>query len=106
MRRFCMLLLITGLISCVPEPVAILQSTATSLPSTMSEAKGVLIKFFELLNTKQYAEAEDFYGGSYEGLWNNNPDVERSDHGKLLANACEINGYQCLVVRTATFKVL
>src|SRR6185436_20573902 len=46
------------------------------------------------------------YGGSYEELQNNNPNVDPSDHAKLLENACEINGHNCLPARTAIFKEL
>lgn len=80
--------------------------TPTSLPSTIAEAHDVLVEFFALLNAGKYYEADALYSGEYEVLWDNNPNVEQSDHAKLLENACEINGYQCLVVRTATFKFL
>jgi hypothetical protein len=111
-RLLSILFLILLLISCTPPPtgrapaVETLQSTLTSLPSTASEAQGALVKFFELLNSKQYAEAESLYGGSFEGLQDNNPGVDPSDHVKLLENACEINGHQCLLARTVTFTSL
>ena len=66
----------------------------------------MLVEFFALLNAGKYAEADALYSGEYDVLWSNNPDVEQSDHAKLLENACEINGYQCLKVRTAAFKFL
>jgi hypothetical protein len=100
-RRFS-ILLIFFLIGCAPRPTNI----PTSLPSTIAEAHDILVEFLTLLNEGKYVEADALYGGSYEGLWDNNPMVERSDHAKLLANACEINGYQCLLVRTATFRSL
>lgn len=106
MGRFSIFLLSIFLFGCVPQNINTPQITPTSLPSTMAEAHEVLVEFFALLNAGKYAEADALYGGSYEGLWDNNPDVERSDHAKLLANACEINGHQCLVVRTATFQRL
>ena len=105
-KQFSILLLILFLIGCVSQPTNTAQFTQTSLPSTASEAQAVLIKFFELLNTKQYAEADSLYSGSYEGLQDNNPSVDLSDHAKLLANACEINGHKCLLARAAIFKEL
>ncbi len=104
MQRFSILLLIIFLIGCTPQPIN--SPEPTSLPSTAGEAQQMLIKFFSLLNEKKYAEADSLYGGSYVQLWDYNPDVDQSDHARLLANACEINGYKCLLVRTATFKNL
>lgn len=103
-QRFSIFLLSIFLIGCVPQKIDTPQITPTSLPSTIAEAQDVLVDFFALLNAGKYAEADALYGGSYEGLWDNNPDVEQSDHAKLLANACERNGYQCLVVRSPTFQ--
>ena len=106
MKQFSILLLVLFLIGCVSQSTNTAQFTQTALPSTASEAQAVLIKFFELLNTKQYTEAASLYSGSYEGLQDNNPSVDPSDHAKLLANACEINGHKCLLARTAIFKEL
>lgn len=106
MQRVSIILLILLLISCAPQPVNTPQTTATSLPSTMSEAQAVLIDFFELLNAGKYAEAKALYGGTYENIQDNNPEVDLSDHVTLLRNACEINGYRCFLVRLATFKEL
>lgn len=94
------------LIGCAPQPVGTPQPIQTSLPSTASEAHAVLIEFFSLLNAGKYTEADSLYGGTYEGIQDNNPAVDPSDHPKLLANACEINGYKCLLVHTATFEKL
>jgi len=104
--RDLLILLLFILNGCAPRPTNTPKPTPTSLPSTIAEAHDVLVDFFALLNAGKYAEADALYGGSYEGLWDNNPIVDQSDHAKLLANACEINGYQCLLVRTATFKLL
>jgi hypothetical protein len=108
-RSLSILFLLLLLISCTPQPTGKTptvepQSTPASLPSTASEAQGALVKFFELLNSKQYAEAKSLYGGSFEGLQDNNPGVDPSDHVKLLENACEINGHQCLLARKVTLK--
>lgn len=96
----CFLILFTG---CAPKAAT---PTPTSLPSTIGEAHQTLIRFFASLNEKNYTEADALYGGSYEGLQDNNPSVDPSAHAKLLANACEINGHQCLLAHTAIFKEL
>lgn len=106
MGRFSIFLLSIFLMGCMPQKIDTPLLTPTSLPSTAGEAHDVLIDFFMLLNTGKYAEADSLYGGTYEGLQDNNPSVDPSDHVKLLANACEINGHQCLTVRTANFKEL
>ena len=72
----------------------------------MAEAHDVLTQFFELLNTKQYAEADALYGGDYEQLQIFSADVDPSDHTTLWSNACELAGLQCLKVRTVIFKLL
>ena len=96
----CIFILLAG---CMPQTQS---PTPTSLPSTASEAHGVLIKFFDLLNSKQYAEADAFYGGDYEQLQIFSSDTDVTDHAKLWADACQLAGLQCLKVRSATFKKL
>jgi hypothetical protein len=73
----CLLILLTG---CAPKVATL---TPTSLPSTASEAQGTLIKFFELLNSKQYAEADALYGGDYEQLKVFSSNTNPADHSKL-----------------------
>jgi hypothetical protein len=63
-----------------------------------------LIQFFDLLNTKQYAEADLLYGGDYEQLQIFNPNA--ADHVALWESGCERAGLQCLKVRSATFENL
>jgi hypothetical protein len=106
---FCFLVLFTSCASPstnASQPTRATQSTPSTLPSTADEAQGVLIKFFDLLNAKQYAEADALYGGDYEQLKVFSADVDPSDHVKLWSNACDLAGLQCLKVRTATFKKL
>lgn len=99
LTRFLVVLFL--LVSCAPQK----QNPApTSLPSTASEAQGVLIKFFDLLNAKQYKDADAFYGGDYEQLKVFSSDTDPADHAKLWADACQLAGLQCLTVRTAIFK--
>jgi hypothetical protein len=103
MQRLTILLIIF-LIGCAPQPAS--TPTPTSLPSTASEALEVLVHFFDLLNAKQYAEADLLYGGDYEQLLLSNPEADPTDHALLWTAACERAGLQCLKVRTATFKIL
>jgi hypothetical protein len=91
------------LVSCAPQVANVVTPTPATLPTT-DEAHGILIQFFDLLNTKQYAEADALYGGDYEQLKIFSADVDPADHAKLWANACELAGLQCLKVRSATFK--
>lgn len=88
------------LVSCAPQATP----APTSLPSTTSEAHEVLIRFFDLLNAKQYVEADALYGGEYGQLEIFNPDA--TDHAALWSWSCEFAGLQCLKVRTATFENL
>ena len=108
MQRIFILLSILFLIGCAPQPASptLTAQPPTSLPSTPSEAQEVLIKFFDLLNTKQYADADTLYGGSLETVRAWNPDVQVYDHVTLWTKACEQNGLQCLQVRSATFEKL
>jgi hypothetical protein len=101
-RAICVFILLTG---CTPATEI---PAPTSLPSTASEAQEVLIKFFDLLNSKQYAEADALYGGDYEQLqiFSADTDPAPSGHAKLWADACQLAGLQCLEVRSATFKNL
>jgi len=94
------------LISCAPRPLATTEPTPTSLPSTASEAQEVLITFFQLMNSKNYAVGDVLYGGNYETMQSWNPDVDPSDHVTLWSKACEQNGLQCLLARTVTLKEL
>ena len=106
MHRISILLSIIFLIGCASRPVNTPQTSPTSLPSTAGEAQGVLIKFFDLLHSKQYVEADALYGGDYEQLKVFSADVDPADHAKLWSNACELAGLQCLKIRAATFKLL
>ncbi|MEP6895674.1 MAG: hypothetical protein ABI986_08715, partial [Chloroflexota bacterium] len=104
-RFFGLISILVLLMSCAPQ---IQSPVRTALPSTASEAQGTLIKFFELLNSKQYADADLFYGGDYEQLkiFSADTNPAPADHAKLWADACQLAGLQCLKVRTTTSKKL
>ena len=106
MKQCLIFLFAMVLIGCASQPIGTPQPIQTSLPSTASEAHDTLINFFALLNAENYSEADALYGGTYEGLQNNNPDIDPSDHAALWARGCKQNGLQCLEVRSATFKEL
>ena len=89
-------------ISCAPQATP----APTSSPFTASDAQIVLIQFFDLLNAKQYAKADLFYGGAYEQLQVFNSAADPEDHAALWSWSCENAGLQCLKVRAATFKNL
>ena len=106
MHRISILLSIIFLLSCAPRPVTPTAAPTASLLSTADEAQEVLITFFQLMNSKNYAAGLVLYGGSYETMQNWNPDIDPSDHVTLWTKACEQNGLQCLLARTVTFKEL
>jgi hypothetical protein len=68
------------------------------------QAQKNLVAFFEFLNQGDYDKAVELYGGSYEVLIDLNPTLNPDDRSALMKNGCEINGFQCLTVRTADFK--
>lgn len=96
-----LLVIVILLASCAPQTST---PAPTSLPSTANEAQGALIQFFDLLNAKQYAEADLLYGGDYEQLQIFNSAADPADHAALWSWSCEHAGLQCLKVRTAALK--
>ncbi len=99
MKRFLLVISIL-LASCAPQATP----APTAHPSTAGEAQDVLIRFFDLLSTAQYAEADRLYGGEYDQLQVFNPSSDPADHAALWNWSCELAGLQCLKVRTATVK--
>jgi len=66
----------------------------------IENAHEALIEYFELLNTKQYSEAVSYHGSGYDYLHNWNPSTDENDFAGLLKNGCEMNGLQCLKVKS------
>jgi hypothetical protein len=87
----------------MPTPEIIPACTPANKNETPSEglekARSTLIRFFELLNQREYERATALYGGEYQGLRDSNPLIDPRDHAALLTNGCEINGLQCLRVK-------
>ena len=80
------------------------EACAALTPATVSDelasARAALTAFFDALNEGEYVKAAALYGGSYEELAAMNPSVDANDHAALLENACTLNGYQCLKVKS------
>jgi len=93
------------LVSCAPQ---VKNPAPASSSSAVGEAQTVVIKFFDLLNSKQYADADSLYSGDYDQLkiFSADTNPAPSGHAKLWADACQLAGLQCLKVRTTTFKNL
>ncbi|UCF27039.1 MAG: hypothetical protein JSW42_10360 [Chloroflexota bacterium] len=70
------------------------------------KANQAITDFFSELSNGNYGKAVTLYGGSYGILTNFNPDLDANDHVALLKNGCQINGLQCLTIRTITFNEL
>ena len=74
-----------------PETAAAL----TPSPSSTQEevlldnqlALHVLVDFLESLHVGNYDEAAQLYGGTYETMTDQNPDIDPNDHTALLRNA-------------------
>jgi len=63
-------------------------------------ARQALTSFFTLLHERSYAQAVQYYGGSYDALRVWNPAVAPDDYAALFQNGCEVNGLKCLAIRT------
>ncbi len=61
----------------------------------------VLVDYLNYLYQGDYEKAAQLYGGTYETMVNQNPDIDPADHIALLKNACTINGMQCLKIYSA-----
>jgi len=57
-----------------------------------------LTDFFQALREGDYERAVELYGGPYTTLEEYNPDLDPQDRAKLLARACQVNGFVCLSV--------
>jgi hypothetical protein len=83
--------------------IALLWTACTGKKDDAELARQSLIAFFEQLSGGHYAEAARQYGGSYETLAGYNPDIDPNLHPALWQRGCQVNGLQCLPIRTATF---
>jgi hypothetical protein len=65
-------------------------------PEDISVALAALQEFFAALSERRYADADRYFGGSYEALTGFNPDLDPTDRIALWAAGCEKNGLVCL----------
>lgn len=86
--------------------VTLVLGACTSMTDETDQARQALMDFFSHLEQGDYAAAREWYGGGYEILVGYNPSLAPDDHTSLWRNACSLNGFQCIVVRTAAFNEL
>jgi len=84
----------------IPTLTADQAATATSSQSDLAQAREALLAYFSLLHAGRYAEAVNYYGGSYDLLREWNPALDPNDYAALFEHGCRINGLMCLEVRT------
>jgi hypothetical protein len=109
-RQWILVIFLVGLLSAcsigqVNEPVNdqdVLPPEEDQVSALELAAEAALIDFYHQLNQGEYEKAVELYGGSYEELEYFNPEMDPDDKAGLLAAACEINGFFCLVVSSVT----
>lgn len=79
-------------------------SACTTATDDVDHAREALFAFFNSLDQGRYAEAVELYGGEYEALVDDNPELDPGNHASLWKHACTVNGFQCLSIRTAIVK--
>lgn len=84
--------------------IALLLSSCATNTVKKDQAHQALEDFFERLAEGEYEAAAAQYGGSYKTLVSFNPDMDPNDHAALWQSGCQVNGLQCLTIRTATFN--
>ncbi len=103
-KHFILLFAVILIAGCRTQPVVTAQPARASPSSEVMEASQALGEFFTLLHVKNYGAAVPLYGGEYVTLQEWNPDIDSSDYAALWKNACELNGLQCLEVRSAKMQ--
>jgi hypothetical protein len=81
-------------------PLTPLLPTWTVTPAGANDldlARHTLLTFFSLLHDGRYVEAVPLYGGSYDGMRNNNPEIPPDDYAALFESSCT-NQRPCLLV--------
>lgn len=86
--------------------LSVILVTSCRLMNGSTQAKDVLMRYFDCLEGGDFEEAANLYGGSYELLQNYNPDLDSDDREEMLSRACYQNGFQCLQIQVATFNEL
>jgi hypothetical protein len=70
----------------------------TSNPADLEDARKVLVDYLSALTARDYLAATDLFGGSYQILRDNNPDINPEDHASLFQAGCTYNGFVCNLV--------
>lgn len=86
------------------QPEVQIIPTADAIRTAMTDdnlAYTILLQFFDHLHTGRFQEAVTLYGGDYQLLIDQNPEIDPADHIALLKNACTFNGFQCLQIKLA-----
>jgi len=84
--------------------IVLLLGSCTTNTDKQEQAHQTLLDFFGCLAQGKYEAAADQYAGSYETLIEFNPTLGSEDHTGLWQNGCEVNGLQCLTVRSTIFR--
>jgi hypothetical protein len=74
--------------------------TSPAPAASLDEAEGALRSYFDALHEGRYNKAASLYGGDYDQLQANNPDVDPSDRAGLLERWCHQNGGVCLRIQS------
>jgi hypothetical protein len=83
----------------------LLLNACTSTPSTEARAAGeALNEYFASLSSGDYARGAELYGGRYDTLADMNPEVDPNDHAVLLEQACTVNGFVCLRLKSSVLS--
>lgn len=72
--------------------------SAPPTPDPAAEVQTILSAYFAALHEGRYEEAAAVYGGSYDTLQANNPDVDPANEALLLERWCTMNGGVCLPI--------
>lgn len=100
MRKRLILISVVAIAAVLIGTVGYVLRVEGPAPKDADLARQTLITYFNLLEDKQFAAAIAYHGSGYEILQVWNPDLELNNHVALLENGCEINGWQCLKIKT------
>ena len=100
-RRFLCLIVLAATVAACASPST---STQQNESAEAEAAQETLVRFFDQLNSGQYDQATELYGGSYEVMIEQNLDLDAEDQAALFQAACQINGAQCLKVKSAVLQ--
>jgi len=84
--------------------VIVLLAGCAGADGNETAARQVLTDFFKHLNQAEYDQATALYGGDYVTLREWNPEMDPQNYLGLWENGCQLNGLQCMEIRSATLK--